>query len=219
MSTVATEIAPEAGTGIYSFPAAARIVHEDPRRLRSWMKTGLTPASYTQPAGKSDVLSFHDLVSLEMVKRLSARGVSLQKIRVLESELRRYKPDVTRPFAHEIFFTDGVDIWYQLEPDDQRLVQATGRNQRHVAWREAVRSFAEEIVYEQGIAVRWIPDEHISIDPKVQFGAPVVEGTRVTVTTIAANLEVGTAEQVANWFDLTIEEVRAAGSYATEIHG
>lgn len=210
--------APEAGAGIYSFPAAARIVQEDPRRLRSWMKTGLTPASYEQPPGKSDVLTFHDLISLEMVKRIKARGVSLQKIRLLESELRRYNPQARRPFALEVFFTDGYDVWYQLEPDDQRLVQATGRNKRHVAWRAAVASFADEITYERGIAVRWSPDQHISIDPRVQFGAPVVEGTRVPVTTIATNLEVGTPEQVARWFDLTVEQVRAAGAYAAKIY-
>lgn len=218
MSTVATEVTPEAGTGIYSFPAAARIVQEDSRKLRSWMKTGLTPASYAQPTGRSDVLTFHDLLSLEMVKRIRSRGVSLQKIRLLESELRRHNPDVTRPFALEVFFTDGVDVWYQLEPNDQRLVQATGRNARNVAWRAAVASFADEIVYDHGVAVRWLPEAHISIDPKVQFGAPVVEGTRVTVATIAVNLEAGTPEQVAGWFDLAVEQVRAAGAYAAAIN-
>lgn len=213
----APDTVPQLGVGIYSFPAAARLVQENPRKLRYWMTSGLTPASYEQPPGKSDVLSFHDLLSLELVKRMHRRGVTLPKIRLLESELRRYH-DATRPFALEVFFTDGKDIWYQLEPNDERLVQATGRQRRHVAWRPAVASFADEITYDHGVAIRWTPERHVSIDPKVQFGAPVVEGSRVTVTTIAANLKAGTPEQVAKWFDLTVEQVRAAGAYAAEIY-
>jgi uncharacterized protein (DUF433 family)/DNA-binding transcriptional MerR regulator len=218
MST-ATERGPELGVGIYSFPAAARLVGEKPRKLHYWMESGLTPPSYKQARGQSDVLSFHDLLSLEMVKRIRSFGVTLQKIRLLESELRRYNPSAPRPFALEVFFTDGVDIWYQLEPNDQRLVQATGKHRRHVAWRDAVASFAHEIVYDDGIAVRWHPEPYVSIDPRVHFGEPVVQGTKVSVTTIAANLKAGTPEQVARWFDLTLDQVQAAGAYAAEIYG
>jgi uncharacterized protein (DUF433 family)/DNA-binding transcriptional MerR regulator len=210
----ATVEAPAFGVGIYSFPAAARLVRERPAKLRYWMKSGLTPPTYEQPPGRSDVLSFHDLLSLELVKRIRSYGVSLQKIRLLESELRRYRPEAARPFALDVFFTDGIDVWYQLEPNDHRLVQATGKHRRHLAWKDAVNKFAKEVVYVEGTAVRWRPEQHISIDPQIHFGEPVVDGTRVSVATIAENLEAGTAEQVANWYGLTVEQVEAAGAYA-----
>src|SRR5918995_1433504 len=75
MSTAAESV-PELGAGIYSFPAAARLVGERPRKLHYWMESGLTPPSYKQARGQSDVLSFHDLLSLEMVKRIRNYGVT-----------------------------------------------------------------------------------------------------------------------------------------------
>lgn len=208
----------ELGTGVYSFPMAARLVGRRPATLRRWLHTGLTPATYDRVPGKSDVLSFHDLISLEVVDRMRATGVSLQKIRVLESELRRLHPDVERPFALRVFFTDGVEVWFELEPDDVRLIEATGRQRRQLAWRDAIASFAEQIVYDdEGVAAQWLPAAHVVIDPHINFGEPVVAGTRVTVATIAANLDVATAERVAEWFELTVDQVEAAGAYASSL--
>lgn len=121
------------GAGVYSFPVAARLVGRRPGTLRRWLRSGLTPPSYDRVPGKSDVMSFHDLISLEVVDRMRATGVSLQKIRLLESELRRLFPATDRPFALRAFFTDGVDVWVELEPDDHRLVEATGRKRRQLA--------------------------------------------------------------------------------------
>lgn len=59
------------------------------------------PPSYDRGSLPSDLLSFLDLISLEVVSRIRSAGVSLQKIRLLESELRRFR-DVERPFAHEV---------------------------------------------------------------------------------------------------------------------
>lgn len=206
------------GAGVYSFPLAARLVGRRPGTLRRWLRTGLTPATYERAPGRSDVLSFHDLISLEVVDRMRAAGVSLQKIRVLESELRRLHPEVGRPFALRAFFTDGVEVWFELEPDDARLVEATGRRRRQLAWRDAIASFAEEIVYDDdGVAAQWLPADHVVIDPHIHFGEPVVAGTRVAVATIATNLEVATVEQVAEWFELTVDQVEAAGAYASTL--
>lgn len=204
------------GAGVYSFPVAARLVGRRPGTLRRWLRSGLTPPSYDRVPGKSDVMSFHDLISLEVVDRMRATGVSLQKIRLLESELRRLFPATDRPFALRAFFTDGVDVWVELEPDDHRLVEATGRKRRQLAWRDAIASFADEIVYDDdGVAAQWLPAEHVVIDPHINFGEPVVDGTRVTVATVAANLEVASVDQVADWFQLTVDQVEAAGAYAS----
>jgi uncharacterized protein (DUF433 family) len=103
-------------------------------------------------------------------------------------------------------------------PDDARLVETTGRRRRQLAWRDAIASFAEEIVYDDdGVAAQWLPADHVVIDPHIHFGEPVVAGTRVAVATIATNLEVATVEQVAEWFELTVEQVEAAGAYASTL--
>lgn len=210
---VAAPEAPAFGVGVYSFPAAARLVsNASAKRLRSWMRSGLTPPSYDRGGSPSDLLSFLDLISLEVVSRIRSAGVSLQKIRLLESELRRVR-DVPRPFAHEVFFTDGADVWYQLERDDSTLVLATSRTAGNLAWRSVVSSFAEQIHYEDGRAAQWRPAASVLIDPGVQFGAPVVEGTRITVQTIVENLKAGTPDEVADWYDLEVGQVEAARAY------
>jgi uncharacterized protein (DUF433 family) len=55
----------------------------------------------------------------------------------------------------------------------------------------------------------------IAVDPKVRFGKPVIRGTRVPVDLVIAKLAGGMApEEVANEYDITVEDVRAALGYA-----
>ena len=145
------------GTGIYSFPAAAKLLSRrhpglSPAKLRYWMRTGLTPASSGRGPSGSDLLSFHDLVSLELIRRFREKDVSLQRIRELETRLKRlYKVD--RPMAYQTFYTDGSAIWHQFNPDDDTLVEEIGgRRPGQYAWTPAIRSFAEEIRYEDKMA-------------------------------------------------------------------
>jgi uncharacterized protein (DUF433 family)/DNA-binding transcriptional MerR regulator len=219
------------GTGIYSFPVAAKLLsrHQpglSPARLRYWMETGLTPASLGKTPGGSHLLSFHDLVSLELVRRFRMSDVSLQRVRKLESELRRRYPRIVRPMAYDIFYTDGSAIWQQFNPDDDTVVEEiVGRRSGHYAWTPAIRTFAEEIRYEPEEASRtdethvprkaaaWNLSRWVEIDPSVQFGAPVVRGTRIPVSAIIADLGVGSTEEVAEWRGLRVEQVEDVRDY------
>jgi uncharacterized protein (DUF433 family)/DNA-binding transcriptional MerR regulator len=219
------------GTGIYSFPAAAKLLSRHQPRLnagslRYWMKTGLTPASFGKAPSGSDLLSFHDLVSLELVRRFRAAGVSLQRVRKLESELKRRYPVIVRPMAYDIFYTDGSAIWHQFNPDDDTVVEEiVGRRPRHYAWTPAIRSFAEEIRYEPEEASRaegrrvprraaaWNLSEWVEIDPSIQFGAPIVRGTRIPISAIIADLGSGSPEDVAEWRGLRVEQVEDVRDY------
>lgn len=219
------------GTGIYSFPAAAKLLSRHhpgglrAARLRYWMRTGLTPASLGRAPGGSDLLSFHDLVSLELVRRFRAAGVSLQRVRKLESELKRRYPNIVRPMAYDVFYTDGSAIWHQFNPDDDTVVEEiVGRRPRHYAWTPAIRAFAEEIRYEPEEASRteervprrataWNLSQWVEIDPSVQFGAPIVRGTRIPISAIIADLGVGSPEEVAEWRGLGVEQVEDVRDY------
>jgi uncharacterized protein (DUF433 family) len=215
----ATDI-PRLGEGIYTFSEAAGILRGitrevSTRQLRYWMNTGLTPASHAVD-GES-VLSFEDLISLEIVRRLKIEGgASLQSIRKVEAALRRYFPLYERPFAHKVFFTDGADVWAEVVGEGGRIVlQLTGSRRDHYAWRDAVATFAKDIRFEgsDAHASRWHLSPWVEINPAVQFGAPVVVGTRVPITTIEANLEVGTPAEVADWYGLRIAQVEGVKEY------
>ena len=58
----------------------------------------------------------------------------------------------------------------------------------------------------------------ITVDPKVSFGKPVIEGTRVPVELVIGKLGGGmTMEEVAGEYDLTLDDLRAALQYAAGI--
>jgi uncharacterized protein (DUF433 family) len=58
----------------------------------------------------------------------------------------------------------------------------------------------------------------ISMDPDVRFGKPCIAGTRIDVATIVGSLAGGdTVEAVAELYRLSVEQVRAALSYAAHV--
>ena len=58
----------------------------------------------------------------------------------------------------------------------------------------------------------------IVVDPAIRFGKPVIAGTRVPIDLIVAKLAGGmTVEEVAEEYDISLEDVRAALGYAASI--
>jgi uncharacterized protein (DUF433 family) len=58
----------------------------------------------------------------------------------------------------------------------------------------------------------------VSIDPDIRFGKPCVTGTRIDVETIAGAVAAGeTIETVAEEYELALEQVRAALTYAAHV--
>lgn len=59
---------------------------------------------------------------------------------------------------------------------------------------------------------------HIAIDPAVQFGKPIIVGTRVPVEIIVGHVAAGdTIEHVMQEYRLTREDVLAALRYAAKL--
>lgn len=219
--TSALNDAPRLGEGIYTFPQAADILtrRDRPlttRRLRHWMNTGLAPASYS--VGVHPLLTFHDLVSLEVVARFTAAGWSVRAIRRIEEELRA-EFGRQRPFAYKVFYTDGRTLWARRQLNDDVMTELVGarsdRRHKAIVWAEAVETFAEEIRFAGAdqVAAAWELTPWVEINPEIQFGAPVVRGTRVPISTVIANLEAGTPGEVADWYDLSLEEVNGVRDY------
>lgn len=216
-------IEPQLGEGVYTFTEATEILshrHQrlTPSRLRYWMQTGLTPASYS-PADGHAILSFHDLISLEVVGRFNEAGCSIQRVRKIEEVLRAEFGHLRRPFAYKLFFTDGASLWAQHGAEPRTAVELFGRRSdakhKHLAWSDAVATFADEIRFggpSEG-ASEWDLSPWVAIDPAVQFGTPVVRGTRIPVRTIAANLEAGTPEHVADWYGLSADQIQGVRAY------
>ena len=218
-----TEV-PVLGEGIYTFSEARAILahrpsHLSERQLRYWMDTGLTPPSYRDDRGDA-VLSFLDLISLEVVGRFRSIGTSLQRVRVIEETLREFAPDLERPFAYRLFYRDGATIWAKRSNEDDPLViellgRRSDRRHKQLAWQDAIATFAEEIRFEgpDERAAGWELSPWVEIDPTVQFGTPIVRGTRIPVRTIAANLAAHSTHEIADWYGLSEQQVEGVRDY------
>ena len=64
-----------------------------------------------------------------------------------------------------------------------------------------------------GVAKKWQPTPTVSLDPRVQAGAPCIVGTRIPTAVVAAMLENDSAELVAEDLDLELALVLAASEF------
>lgn len=216
------------GRGVYTVAGAASIIragegYATARQLYYWTATGLLSAEPTKKSKSRTMaqclLSFDDLITLELVARFRRHRVALQQVRRFEHRLREAFPSLARPFANRVLFTDGVSIWAEWgESEGRQLLELVGRRPGHYVWTDAIQSFAEMIEYdEEGAAASWHLNRWVEVNPNVQFGEPVIRGTRVPVRTVAANLKVGTPEEVAEWYGLTRQQVEGAQDYLRAI--
>jgi uncharacterized protein (DUF433 family)/DNA-binding transcriptional MerR regulator len=223
-ATTKAEATPELGAGLYTFSEAARILRRvnydvTSRQLRYWIAEGLvrsTPIRWGDGDGTESVLTFDDLIGLEIIRRFRSEGASLQRVRQFDHALRQHYPDLENPFVYRIFFTDGANIWASVDDDHTAVIELVGKRPGQYVWPEAIKTFAKEIRWSEGQpakAIGWRLSPWVEIDPDVQFGAPVVTGTRVPVRTIVANLAAGTPEDVADWYGLDVEAVLGAQEY------
>jgi uncharacterized protein (DUF433 family) len=58
----------------------------------------------------------------------------------------------------------------------------------------------------------------VTVDEKVRFGRPVIEGTRVPVDLVIGRLAAGMSiEEICEEYEITGEDVRAALNYAASV--
>lgn len=216
---------PLLGEGVYSISEAARILggrHAFTRaQLRSWLRAAQTFAPRrTEEYGP--FLTFDDLVSLEVVARLREQHLTAHGIHRAEEKLRQGFPELLQPFAAVgLFFTDGLgSIWASLDGAGDDLVEIVGKkpqNFGHMVLAGAIRPYISEIrvAKDSPMAERWELSRWVEINPQVQFGRPVVLGTRIPVQVLMANLEVASPQEVAAWYGLTVDQIHGAREYAS----
>ncbi len=131
---------------------------------------------------KRVALSYLQLVEVAFVATFRRLGFSLQSIRTA----RDYAAQALQaefPFAQYRWLTEGSELMLHLEevaPETQApdsLVIATAAGQ--TAWAPAVRERFLEFDYDSGLAIQWHVagrESPVVIDPRVSFGAPIVNG-------------------------------------------
>lgn len=192
------------GSGLYSLHQAARLVGEEPRTVRRWLRGYAWKAkdrrAHSEPLWRTaydddslpgeKVISFRDLLELRMVARFARHGVSLQVIRAT-IQAAREDSNSAYPLSRRAFRTDGKRIFMNAIEQATGNVKMLDVLRKQFVFGEIIKaSLFEGIVYDHDeTPSRWypVPKTHaVVLDPQVQFGTPILSDSGVPTDAIYA---------------------------------
>ena len=112
----------------YNSKMASRIVGVTLRQIQYWDEQGFIRPSVKLAEGRGTkrLYSFHDLVCLKVVKDLTQRGLTLQKIRRCLRPLKQYSARVDQSSESLKYLTDG-DKLFMFTSDREKILDAMDR--------------------------------------------------------------------------------------------
>lgn len=219
------------GHGTYSFAEAERLTGVPAYTIRRWTKGYsyryqgedrhsppiiATHARYTEGG---PALDFADLLEVRFLDAFRRYGVGAWAIRIasLRAQELLGRP---RPFSTQIFKTDGRTVLAELVPEagDPHLLDLV-RDQYEFS--KVVDPFLYSGIEFNQLQepCRWWPlgdARKVVIDPKRSFGAPIVSESGVPTAVLAAGFAAeGSLEFVAQWYRVTLDEVKDAVEFET----
>ena len=203
----------------YSTGEAARLTGVHPNTVRnwfygSWRADGEAYPVFAQPKQRGANLSWLQLVETAFVASFRAQGVSLPALRRSYAYLAKVF-NAEYPFADLRLQTDGAHVLKALEQDDEllsRLIMTDTAGQ--TIWHELIMRRLEEFEYDHNLAVIWRPrgrDVPIVMDPRVAFGAPMAEASRIPTWVFRERFAAGESiGEIADDFGAAEVEIIAA---------
>ncbi len=112
----------------YNSKEASRIAGVSLRQIQYWDERGfIRPSVRTaQGRGTKRLYSFHDLLCLKVMKDLTNRGLSLQKVRRCLQPLRRYTAEPGQALESLKYLTDGEKL-FVITSDREKILDAINR--------------------------------------------------------------------------------------------
>jgi uncharacterized protein (DUF433 family) len=194
----------------YTPTMAAALSGATLHQLRHWRSARAKPGPLLVPevsATPRILYSFQDLLALRTFVRLR-QDASLQKIRAAIGNLRDLGE--IQHLAAYTLVSDGAGNIQLVAREDEAidLVRHPGQRQLLVVLRDVIEPFPVRA----GVVVPHLlqPRAHLSVDPKTQWGIPVITGTRVPYDAVASLMRDNVpAERIAQYYPAVSAE--AAG--------
>ena len=211
----------------YGIGEAAHYLRIPPSTLRTWVRGRTYPTAqgdqYFEPVVEladetRGLLSFVNLTEAHVLGAIRNSGVGFRNIRRGLDYLTQQFPS-PHPLADKDFQTDGIDLFIQhLE----NLINVSYSGQ--LAIRRVLETYLKRIDRDiHGIATRLhlftrrdIPPEEIhlpmvTVDPRIEFGRPVLAGTHIATKVIYQRFEAGDSiEELADDYTRTSSEIQEA---------
>jgi uncharacterized protein (DUF433 family) len=158
------------------------------------------------------VLGFLDLQEVRFVDAFLKAGVTWRILRRAH-EIAKQRYASQHPFCTRQFATDGSQIIEIARHGGRLEWEETAPGQ--IVFPAVVAPFLKQLEFTQdGELVRWWPlgdRRRIVLDPARQFGQPIVSEAGVRTEVLFLAVKAGTQErEVAQWFDVEVEDVRDA---------
>ena len=193
--------------GMYDVVEAAHLVQAAPARLVRWASPTKSRKALVSPS-LGTLYSFHDLISLLVVRELTNRKVRLDTIADgIQTLARELQTD--HPLAHRDLATVGQSFFARLIGETEWLDVGKGGQP---AFATLILPDLRRIDYgPDSLASIWRPVDRVWLNPRVQAGASCIDQTRIPTATIFQIIEKGDdPRDVAGDYDLPLNDVKAA---------
>ncbi|MBI2760412.1 MAG: DUF433 domain-containing protein [Chloroflexi bacterium] len=190
-------------------PQRRRFVGLTSRHLYAWIRRGMEWGELSDAPRDELILDFEDLVRLRMIAIMRSRGLPYETIRKAEDVARRLTGS-RQPFVAEQMWTGSSDIFLRVS---DTFIAASKYGQ---AAMDFLHDYLVPVHHglefgQNNVVVAWRPMPGVRIDPKIQFGAPCIEGTRITTETVWALYKAGDSmKRLAEMYRVDQGQIEAA---------
>lgn len=207
----------------YRVPEAALYLGIPKATLRYWVggaryrtQGGVRAAPALIRTPEPFVLSFLNLVEAHVLDAIRREHkISLQAVRYALGYVAKRFPS-EHPLADQSFATDGADLFVEQYGS---FVNASAGGQ--IALKDVLRAYLRRIERDDsGLPIRLYPftrktaleePRRIAIDPRVQFGRPVIVGTGIPTEVIAERFKAGESiDDLARDYGRPLDDVQEA---------
>jgi uncharacterized protein (DUF433 family) len=217
-------------TGIYTVTDAARLIRATPAKVRRWVdgragKQSPVIENDLGRVGNTNAVSFTNLMELRFIAFFSNAGIRLNVIRAIMDETRDIL-EHPHPFATKtIFRTDGGKIVAAIMRKNGVTDIYDLRSKNYEFPAVVMESLKGDIVYDpSGNAAAWYPRHQLApnvlVHPRLSFGRPVLEHSRIPTATIARAVRAEeSVRTVARMYEIPEKQVRQAVVFQDDIRG
>lgn len=207
------------GNGFYTIPDISWILGLPKSKVRFWLNKywdGELGANfkkqYSWSVANTKAVSFHTLIEFYVLYVIAESGVKTRKILNAHQELAN-EFGTLFPFAQkhilENIKSDGQHIYFQV---DDTIISLDGSNQFNLNF---IQIFFKNLDFDdEFLASRFWPlghDKKIVVDPKRQFGHPVVGSTNIFPETLYNLYKSGESKEfIAFTYEISEQEVKDA---------
>jgi uncharacterized protein (DUF433 family) len=203
-------VLPKIGEGIFSIQDIAKILglpyHKVRRVINGFWR------EYTFGEKGDRAVNFWTLIEFYTYYKLRELGVKPHTIKKAHLAIAKHL-GTPYPFASDIIHSDGKGVWYSLV---EFYINADGTQQINLA--PFIKPFLDKIEFNNSnLAEKFYPlkgSKNIVVDPKYQFGQPVISGTRIKAELINDYYKAGeSVDLISKIYNLNKEQVEDAVKY------